>query len=439
MNKHFPGVCTEHLKMTWPQVVARADVIFSPGYGEDMSASNQGFVAIDANAKGREAVQAIFPSASLKWDARGLASIEPAFGPRWMACAPSVPLYAAKFPNTLPEHLVKLGALDLKSDRQLCFLMAIAARQYGARAAWIEYDAKFQTITGIKFLADIDKDATIANLDFERLKRNPRTVPLSSNYAAKQVRSILAGRNVHLFELSAGVIAEIARMPMEERLAELEGLHEFDLLHLPFGDKEPIALRFNLGALLGPLGVPVENLRALSRQTVTAVVSGPVELLDGRDKPNRMVMALPSNMEPEVFVEHSGGLDVADLDNQTDGGTNLFGSTSEAMTILLLAMNDKNIVKRDRFKNAKKKSLRGLTAGPQGLVYLSRTVLEVPEDLPLEPGTHASPRAHRRRGHKRRVAYGVGRTERRWQWFPAVWVNGDPPEDWRPTVYEVAK
>jgi hypothetical protein len=72
------------------------------------------------------------------------------------------------------------------------------------------------------------------------------------------------------------------------------------------------------------------------------------------------------------------------------------------------------------------------------MIFISRTVLEVPEDLPLEPGTHASPRAHRRRGHKRRVAYGVGRAERRWQWFPAVWVNGDPPDNWQPTTYEVA-
>jgi hypothetical protein len=81
-----------------------------------------------------------------------------------------------------------------------------------------------------------------------------------------------------------------------------------------------------------------------------------------------------------------------------------------ALTIPILAMYDKNIVKRDRFKDAKKKPLRGVSAGPQGLVYLSRTVLEVPKDLPLEPGTHGSPRAHRRRGHKRRSAYGVGRT-----------------------------
>jgi hypothetical protein len=438
MNKHFR---TEHIEMTWPQVAARTDVIFSPGFGEDVSASNQGYVAIDANAKGREAVNAIFPGAPLNWDSgKGLGSIEPAFGPGWMACAPHVPMYAAKYPNTLPEHLVKAGPLDLKSDRQLCFLMAVAARNHGARAAWIDLD-NHNRFQGCSFLADTDKDTTVANLDFERLKRNPRTVPLSNNFAPKQVRSILADRKVHLFELSPALIAEIQRMPLDEWHAELEGLREFDLLHLPFGDKEPIAVRFNLGALYAAWpNCPAEKLEAARKQTITAVVSGTVEIADNRAKAgNGTVMALPTYIEPEMFVEHPGGVDVATLDEQPDGGVSAGGATMIALTILLLAMNDKNIVKRDRFKDAKKKSLRGLSAGPQGLVYLSRTVLEVPEDLPLEPGTHASPRAHRRRGHKRRVAYGAGRTERRWQWFPAVWVNGDPPEDWRPTIYEVQR
>ena len=342
-------------------------------------------------------------------------------------------MYAAKYPNTLPEHLVKAGPLDLKSDRQLCFLMAVAARNHGARAAWIDLD-NHNRFQGCNFLADTDKDTTVANLDFERLKRNPRTVPLSNNFAPKQVRSILAGRKVHLFELSPALIDELQRMPKDEIRAELEGLREFDLLHLPFGDKEPVAVRFNLGALYNAWPIAAEKKEAARKQTVTAVVSGPVEISD-----NKVVMAVPGFIEPELFVEHPGGVDVATLDEQPDGGVSAGGAAMVAMTILLLAMNDKNIVKRDRFKDAKKKSLRGLSAGPQGLIYLSRTVLDVPEDLPLEPGTHASPRAHRRRGHKRRVAYGAGRTERRWQWFPAVWVNGDPPEDWRPTIYEVAR
>ena len=429
-------------QMSWADLASRADVIFSPGLmpGAPSSARNQGAIAIDANAKGREAVQAIFPGAPLKWGNAGFASVQPqAFGPGWLAYAPHLPLFASLYANTLPEHLVKLGPLDLKLDAALCFLMAIAARQHGARAAWIDLDPKTDEFTAINFLGEDDKTLKLADLDFERLKRNPRKVPLSSNFAREQVRSVLAGRKVHLFELSAPVIAEIGRMPMEERLAELEGLREFNLLHLPFGDKEPIALRFNLGALMENYPVRPEMLEACRKQTLTVCVSGAVEIIDSRNKPNKMVLALPSGVEPEVFVEQPGEpMNVATFDVQPDGGTNLGGSALEAMTILLLAINDKNIVKRDRLRDAKRKSLRGLTAGPQGMVFVSRTVLEVPEDLPLEPGTHASPRCHRRRGHKRRVAFGVGRTERRWQWFPAVWVNGDPPENWRPTTYEIA-
>ena len=42
------------------------------------------------------------------------------------------------------------------------------------------------------------------------------------------------------------------------------------------------------------------------------------------------------------------------------------------------------------------------------------------------PGTgpHTSPQAHWRRGHWRRVAYGVGRTKREWRWFEPTFVNG---------------
>ena len=426
--------------MSWADFAARADVIFSPGTKPDAprSVRNQGVVAIDANARGRAAVEAIFPGHVFNWRNDGFASILPQdFGPGWMAVAPHLPMLAAAVANTLPEHLVNHGPLDLKSDGQLCFLLAIAARSHGARGGWIELHPNRDEFTGFNLLSG--QDDAIANLDFERLKRNPRKLPLSSNFAREQVRSVLAGRKVHLFELNAPVIAEIARMPMEERLAELEGLREFDLLHLPFGDKEPIALRFNLGALAENWSLRSDVLEAMRKQTLTVCISGAVEIMDGREKPNKMVLAMPSDIAQDLFLEQPGEpMHVVDLDEQPDGGTNLGGVTFEAMTILLLALSDRNIVKRDRLRDAKPKSLRGLTAGPQGMVFLSRTVLEVPEDLPLEPGTHASPRAHRRRGHKRRVAYGTGRTERRWQWFPAVWVNGDPPEDWKPTTYEIA-
>ena len=82
---------------------------------------------------------------------------------------------------------MKLGPLDLKSDSQLCFLMAVAADRHGARAAWIELDKTGRGIKRVNFLADQsnNKDEAIVSLDFERLKRNPRTVPLSKQLCPK--------------------------------------------------------------------------------------------------------------------------------------------------------------------------------------------------------------------------------------------------------------
>ena len=67
---------------------------------------------------------------------------------------------------------MKLGPLDLKSDSQLCFLMAVAADRHGARAAWIELDKTGRGIKRVNFLADQsnNKDEAIVSLDFERLE-----------------------------------------------------------------------------------------------------------------------------------------------------------------------------------------------------------------------------------------------------------------------------
>ena len=106
MNKHFPGVRTEHIEMTMGDIPARADVIFSPGYGDDPSALNQGYVAIDANAKGREAVNAIFPGAPLAWDSiKGLGPSTRLLAPRGSrarrTCRFTLPNIRTRFPNIL--------------------------------------------------------------------------------------------------------------------------------------------------------------------------------------------------------------------------------------------------------------------------------------------------------------------------------------------------
>lgn len=172
MSKHDRDLFRSADQVSLADMAARADVIFSPGVedGSDpikVRARNQGFIAIDANAKGREAIEAIFPGVAFKWHNNGFASVQPeAFSPGWMACGPNVPLFAAKFPNTLPEHLVKLGPLDLKSDHALCFLMAVAARQHCSRTAWLTLDDKEDAFTAFNVLGASDKDFGSRRLGF---------------------------------------------------------------------------------------------------------------------------------------------------------------------------------------------------------------------------------------------------------------------------------
>ncbi len=437
---------TESFTFTWPEFTSRLDVIFSPGLppgivDDDLSRPNrnEGWICIECTAKGIEAVEAIFPGAGLNWKPTPMREVSTIAFAGWQGCCPNLPELAATVPNTLPEHLVKMGPLDTKSDAALCFLLAVAARQHGARAGWIEFQ-NGKMSSGI--LADTEKDARIANLDFERLKRNPRVVPLSRNYAAKQVRSALAGSKVHLFELTAPVIKEIQLMSEAERRAELEGMDEFNLLHLPFGDDETVAIRFNYRDVAEGFDAFRETSDAekaeAGRRTVTVCVNGKVSVKGAKN--TERAFAFPGEMNADVFVERPGEpLHVIETDAHADEqSVDRFAILAiEATTILLLALGDKNIVKNDRLNGAKPKSLRGLTSGPQGMIYVSRTRLEVPPDLPLEPGTHKSPVPHRRRSHVRGVRYGTGRAQVRRQWFPAVWVNGDRPENYKPKSYEV--
>jgi hypothetical protein len=61
---------------------------------------------------------------------------------------------------------------------------------------------------------------------------------------------------------------------------------------------------------------------------------------------------------------------------------------------------------------------------PDACAALFRDGYQPPEDMVQEP--HSSPRPHLRRGHAHTVLFGIGRRERRAQWYPAVFVNGDP-------------
>jgi hypothetical protein len=211
---------------------------------------------------------------------------------------------------------------------------------------------------------------------------------------------------------------------------------------LPFGDDEMVALRFNYRDVAevfdGFRKMDDTEKAEAGRRMVTVRVDGKVKV-SNPTKAER-AFALPDEMNADVFVERPGEplwvLDSSKLKDEQC--TDLYSVLAiEATTILLLALASKNIVKNDRLQGAKPKSLRGLTSGPQGMIYVSRTRLEVPPDLPLEPGTHKSPVPHRRRSHVRGVRYGTGRAQVRRQWFSAVWVNGDRPENYKPKSYEV--
>jgi hypothetical protein len=121
------------------EVKNRIDVLIGP------AASPQGvpggWIEMSANAKGREAIERIFPGANLLWRACPYAEW---LGDDWRAVAPHIPSAAARCANTLPQHLTKLKPLQECTDAALTFLMASAASAQGARVA-------FLTNTGRKF------------------------------------------------------------------------------------------------------------------------------------------------------------------------------------------------------------------------------------------------------------------------------------------------
>ncbi len=120
----------------------------------------------------------------------------------------------------------------------------------------------------------------------------------------------------------------------------------------------------------------------------------------------------------------------------------------EALTTLVLALATRNVVKQTtenkRVKN-KHKQCKPEFRGPLGAIYLSSTRVEAPKfadieadpDYPAQDG--ASRRPHIRRGHLHTVLHGIGRRQRRVQWFPSVFVNGDPTFAAEPRKYVVSR
>jgi hypothetical protein len=110
---------------------------------------------------------------------------------------------------------------------------------------------------------------------------------------------------------------------------------------------------------------------------------------------------------------------------------------SVAIATLLTSLANRQTVqateRNTRFNNKHKQS-KPQFHGPRGVIYILLTRVERPavEDMLQEPGHHASPTPHERCGHDHTVLFGVGRRERRVQWFPPVWVNGPRPDNYQP-------
>jgi hypothetical protein len=99
-----------------------------------------GWVTATVNAVGQRAVEAVFPTAYIEW--RDVLTVPPGILPDdWREFTMNVPDVAASTGlNNLPEHLLNLADLDEATPDALAFLMTIAARNQGARAAMILED-----------------------------------------------------------------------------------------------------------------------------------------------------------------------------------------------------------------------------------------------------------------------------------------------------------
>ncbi len=261
----------------------------------------------------------------------------------------------------------------------------------------------------------------------ERIVRNQKAEVIEMEFSGGAAATFPS--RIHQFELSANVCGTMGPADRKKMLADMSTA---GLLHLPYDE---IAVRFYLPdicptriqahvtfAVSGALSVSKRfGGHLVEAQSITDAVA--VAFLDGRRPVIQRLTELTG----------MGGNDgEADL---LEVRTQLLVTCLEALTTLVLSLATRNVVKRTaentRITRTDKKS-RPRFQGPLGAIYLSSTVIEAPavEDMEADPDHPArggaSPRPHMRRGHLHTVLHGVGRRERRVQWFPAVFVNADP-------------
>jgi hypothetical protein len=88
------------------------------------------------------------------------------------------------------------------------------------------------------------------------------------------------------------------------------------------------------------------------------------------------MLLVRTHVDDKALLEMQSAVRVQNIEE--DSGSRLIGC--KALTVLLLTLRDKRVIWRDRLREpcAKKKSLRGLSRGPGGVVYLSRVRVELP-------------------------------------------------------------
>jgi len=412
---------------------------------------NDGWSLIMANAKGRQAIDALIDR-PINWDFSDSRS-SPSMPPDWSAIDIDLKAYirhdyATRVPkvNASPRSLrtsLRLGCgalnntpdlrvvvhddrtgwrrLNLEHEQAKALPADSNVIDFAAVRSQLHTPPEVKLENGIIVRGRGVLDPIVANnkpeLVTSDVGASPSLVPSDHDL----IRAEMAGRGVHLFELTSSLCEAVQSTPAEARRATLEGMAQMDLLHLPYPE---IAVRFTVTDVMPSLlekrckGMTM-TLRAKGRLDVCSMPNRTAEPCVTADYNDAAFLERPH--EPLLTLRLSS-------DAPEVGLIGIRPLVDRALTILVLALASRNVVKRDRLAGAHKKQARGLQAGPLGAVYVSRTVLELPDraDMDAEPGAHNSPRPHLRRGHVHTIRFGKNWSERRRTWFEPVFVNDNP-------------
>jgi len=276
-----------------------------------------------------------------------------------------------------------------------------------------------------------DQQYRLKNMRHDLLNSTSSTPPSATHQGFRELLDAFP-----LFQLTPEIVLSIRD---KDRKPQLEGLQDCGLLHLPY---ERVAVRFPFRE--SSLSFDNRDIGE-SGCYVTAYFEGPLSLRTVVTTPPEdksafahgqqklRVVVKPETLWDFTYWEYADGHRATqrpgEIEKREGYGDDMVFLCCDAVATLVLALATRNIVKRTSINTRAARGLRPKAKffGPEGVVYVSRTLLQVPEqmedDAEHPPGK--SKRPHMRRGHIHTVAHGVGRTERRKQWFPAVFVNAD--------------